>query len=71
MCGSPRQLAALPSCRVDLCTCGNLHLHIGPVTMRVTAEVLAQLADVSWLAVTALRDAPMREDAAGDGNPPR
>ena len=70
MCRSPRPLAALTACRIDQCTCGHLHLHVGPVTLRVTPDVLEQLADVSWLALTALRSSTMHGPGEVDPQDP-
>jgi hypothetical protein len=36
-------LACSDLCRIDHCSCGHLHLSIGPVTLRVDANVLAHL----------------------------
>lgn len=53
MC-QPRNIAANQLARIDLCTCGCLHVHIGPVMLRLAPEILAPVVEVFDLAVVRL-----------------
>lgn len=53
MC-QPRNIAANPLARVDLCFCGCLHVHIGPVMIRLAPEMLAPVVEVFDLAIVRL-----------------
>lgn len=55
MC-QPVNLAANAAARIDLCSCGNLHLHLGPVMLRLSPQMLPKVAEVLDLAL--LRLAP-------------
>jgi hypothetical protein len=39
-------LAQGPHCRIELCHCGTLHVTVGPVTFRTSAEVAGALLGV-------------------------
>lgn len=47
-------LAANPAARVDLCSCGCVHLDIGPVRLRLAPEVLPKVAEVLGVAIERL-----------------
>ncbi len=49
----PRPLAAGRTCRVSVCDHGTVHLDLGSITLRLSAEQLAATADT--LATAALR----------------
>lgn len=42
----PTNLAASQLGRLDLCSCGCLHLNIGPVMLRLSPEVLGPLVEM-------------------------
>lgn len=50
-----RILAQSQSSRVDLCSCGHVHLSIGPVTLRLEPMVLQSISTVLDQAVEQLR----------------
>lgn len=50
-----RTLAQSQSSRVDLCSCGHVHLSIGPVTLRLEPVVLQSISTVLDQAVEQLR----------------
>ena len=51
----PRQrLAGRPSCSVDRCPCGSLHLNLGPVTLRLDEPEFKELAAALGEATSAL-----------------
>lgn len=50
-----RTLAQSQSSRVDLCSCGHVHLSIGPVTLRLEPMVLQNIHMVLDQAVEQLR----------------
>lgn len=47
-------LAANPAARVDLCSCGCVHLDIGPVRLRLAPDVLPKVAEVLGVAIERL-----------------
>ncbi len=47
-----RRLAAGEIATVDVCECGMMQLHLGAVTVRMTPEVLADLAQTLRSALT-------------------
>ncbi len=60
MC-QPVNLAANGAARLDRCSCGCLHLHLGPVMLRLTPEVLPSLVEVLDLALLRLAPASLRD----------
>lgn len=70
MC-QPVNLAANGAARLDRCSCGCLHLHLGPVMLRLTPEVLPGLAEVLDLALVRLLpgDAALRRRRLGRDQP--
>lgn len=47
-------LAANGAARVDRCSCGCVHLHVGPVMLRLAPEMLPKVAEVLGVAVERL-----------------
>ena len=66
MC-QPVNVAANGAARLDRCSCGCLHLHLGPVMLRLTPEVLPGLVEVLDLALVRL----LPGDAGGNRLPRR
>ena len=48
-----KTLAESPVGRLDLCTCGTVHLAVGPVTMRLPTGAVAALRDLLDAALAA------------------
>ena len=72
MCNKTNLSAAGPF-RVDLCSCGSVHVHLGPAMVRVTPASLPKLAAVLELASDRLPAvqralAPTSEGDATDRN---
>ena len=42
-CGEVRELARDGDARISQCSCGTVHLHLGPVSHRLTPERFAEL----------------------------
>lgn len=53
-----RRLAARGPIRIDLCTCGQVHVSIGPTTMRLAPSVLRALGDALRTAIARLEPPP-------------
>jgi hypothetical protein len=49
MC-QPTNLSSHGPFKVDLCTCGSLHVHMGPAMLRLTPDSLPHLVSVLKLA---------------------
>jgi len=49
MC-NPTNLSSNGPFRVDLCDCGSIHVHLGPVMVRLTPDALPHLTAVLALA---------------------
>ncbi len=50
----PQRLAAQGPIRIDLCSCGQVHMSIGPTTIRLAPAVLRSLGDALRTAVARL-----------------
>lgn len=50
----PRRLAVEGPIRVDLCSCGQVHVSIGPTTVRVAQPVARALGDAMRTAIARL-----------------
>ena len=50
----PRRLAAQGSIRIDLCSCGQVHVSIGPTTVRLAQPVARALGDALATAMARL-----------------
>ena len=50
----PRRLAARGPIRIDLCSCGQVHLSIGPTTVRLAQPVVRALGDALRTAIARL-----------------
>lgn len=50
----PRRLAAQGPVRVDLCSCGQVHVSIGPTTVRLAQPVARALGDAMRTAIARL-----------------
>jgi hypothetical protein len=61
----PTNLAANHAGRLDLCSCGCLHLSLGPVMLRLSPEVLGPLVDLLQWGQQVL-PAVQRQQAAAD-----
>lgn len=57
---SRQTLASAGPCRVDACSCGRIHLHLGPVSMCLDPGVLQHVARAASEADKRLR-APLAE----------
>jgi hypothetical protein len=57
----PRTLAQLGAHRVDLCGCGQVHVHIGVLTIRLDRAQYLRLCDAL---LAALRQLPQDDEAA-------
>lgn len=66
-------LATHPTCRVEQCRCGEVHLSIGGVTLRLEREAFLMIADVcaSAARVAMVRGLHRAADAADDDDDPR
>jgi hypothetical protein len=53
-----RRLAARGPIRIDLCSCGQVHVSIGPTTMRLAPPVLRALSEALHTAVARLESPP-------------
>jgi hypothetical protein len=69
MC-TPVNIVALGPFRVDSCSCGCLHLHFGPVTIRVDRSSLPILAELFQMGAERLRSPVLwRGSGALDNDP--
>lgn len=59
-CSSPTELARVGDLSVRACTCGSLHLDLGPFTVRMDRMAMEELSD---LLVVSLRRLAMSEQA--------
>lgn len=50
----PRRLAARGPIRIDLCSCGQVHLSIGPTTVRLAQPVVRALGEALRAAIARL-----------------
>ena len=50
----PRRLAAQGPIRIDLCSCGQVHVSIGPTTVRLAQPVVRALGDALRTALARL-----------------
>lgn len=50
----PQRLAAQGPIRIDLCSCGQVHLSVGPTTIRLAPSVVRALGDVLRTAIARL-----------------
>ena len=66
MC-EPENLAANGVARVDLCSCGNVHLHVGPVMLKLAPDVLPRVLEVVRAGAERLGPAQLRRDRLGPG----
>jgi hypothetical protein len=53
----PQRLAAHGPIRIDRCRCGQVHMSIGPTTIRLAPAVLRSLGDALRTAVARLEQA--------------
>lgn len=53
MC-TTKNISAIGPFRVDICTCGSLHVHLGPAMVRLDPNALKHLAEAVQLAETRL-----------------
>ena len=53
-----RRLAARGPIRIDLCSCGQVHLSIGPTTVRLAPAVVRALGDALRTAIARLDPPP-------------
>jgi len=70
MC-QPENLAANSDGRVDLCSCGNVHLHVGPVMLKLAPDVLPCVLEVLKVAVDRLGPAQLRRERLDRTGPDR
>jgi hypothetical protein len=54
----PQRLAAHGPIRIDLCSCGQIHVSIGPTTVRLAQSVARALGDALRTAMARLDHAP-------------
>ncbi|MGD9764503.1 MAG: hypothetical protein AB7V27_12365 [Candidatus Binatia bacterium] len=52
----PRTLAHEGCIRIDLCPCGEVHVNIGPVTLRLAVALVRSLSNSLQCAVSRLDD---------------
>lgn len=70
-------LAAAGPCRVDACSCGRIHLHLGPVSMCLDPGVLQHVAaaaaeaDRRMRLARGLADAPVGPALGAPSWPPK
>ena len=60
-------LSATGPFRVDLCSCGSVHVHLGPAMVRVTPDSLSRLAEAVLLARDRLPAVQRTVAPAADG----
>jgi hypothetical protein len=60
-----RTLAGTTHCNVLQCSCGMLHVTVGPVTLRVEPGTARTLRDVLDAALAVIADDAARDDKAG------
>jgi hypothetical protein len=53
----PRRLAAQGPIRIDLCSCGQVHVSIGPTTVRLAQPVVRALGEALRTALARLEHA--------------
>jgi hypothetical protein len=64
-----RHLAGNGACNVGQCTCGMLHVTVGPLTLRLEPGAAGTLRDVLTAALTAIAE-PRASRPSGPGGPP-
>lgn len=57
MCSS-RRIVSEPLVQVDVCGCGKVHLHLGPISVRVDRQAPTEVADALRRAVVRLAAHP-------------
>lgn len=60
----PRTLAHTPACRIERCPCGQIHVSVGAVTLRLDPPVFDELFGAMAISARVLGRAPAISAAA-------